>query len=211
MQRQLSPNEPPIQIIDITDLKVVSYKWPNGEVVEATPRDKLEELIRAIAEQEPKAIGVAIDFSPDAKGYITPVDEDFFEFCMSQQVPVFLGVSRTANIGLPPEVWLGSEKYESLAVSTVIPKKGIEKMPSVVQAHEDYEESRTMSSALADTYGQIHCKGAEVLQHWGLAEQFAEHKIKEGKVKEFVVDYSPLQTFIDNRLKSEPPTNTVSS
>jgi hypothetical protein len=90
----------------------------NGfDVKHPTDRERLKEIIDALAEAKAKALAVDIDFSPDSGGFIDRVhDPEFFEHCLqvSTTMPVFLGVFRTRS--LMPQRWLGLPKYASLAV-----------------------------------------------------------------------------------------------
>ncbi len=91
--RLTSSGEPPVAVIDISNLRTEAV--PGAREVEATPRVKLIELIKALLSQQPKAIGIDIDFSPESGHYITPSDPVFFEFCLQQRqkrngIPIYL-------------------------------------------------------------------------------------------------------------------------
>jgi CHASE2 domain-containing sensor protein len=107
LQGQLSPNFStssfPVALVDIGNL--ARNEVDQGEPV--TPRESLIDLILAVADQEPRAIGVDIDFSPDAGGY-APNDFLFFKTCeivnSAKGIPVYLGAGRT--LAEDPSVWL---------------------------------------------------------------------------------------------------------
>src|SRR3989442_4773855 len=63
LQLQLPSKRVPVTILDISDLEPQVFNI-DGQTGKATPRESLRGMIAAIAEQEPKAIGVDIDFSP---------------------------------------------------------------------------------------------------------------------------------------------------
>ena len=75
LQRLLSPFESkerlPILVVDIS-------KIPGGKD-QATSRDTLKEIVGAIVAQHPAVIGIDIDFSPDAGGWKTDDDPEFFD------------------------------------------------------------------------------------------------------------------------------------
>src|SRR5580704_11509493 len=85
-----------IAILDISKLTPIQM-GPNKLV---TPRDKLLDILKAIADDDPAAIGIDVNFAPDKDGkFITPNDPQFFKACAGLQsrsqerVPVVLGVS----------------------------------------------------------------------------------------------------------------------
>ena len=58
LQKQLSSRPAPVTIVDISDLTQKDYVV-QGRTVRATPRQPLQEMIQALAEQKPKSIGIA--------------------------------------------------------------------------------------------------------------------------------------------------------
>lgn len=99
----------PVVVVDIHEL-------PGGKDG-ATPRDELKTLMQDIAAAHPRAIAVDIDFSPDARGWMTPDDPDFFDYCLDvterMGIPIILGVYRTRHAA--PKPALGLPKYDKLA------------------------------------------------------------------------------------------------
>ena len=85
-----------------------------------TDRLALIALLRRLAELEPAALGVDVDFSPITEkeggdGRPAPHNLELLDEALATRtpsditIPVFLGVSRT--IGLPAEAWLGEATY----------------------------------------------------------------------------------------------------
>jgi CHASE2 domain-containing sensor protein len=135
LQHLLSAKEVPVYVVDISTLKPREINRHRKTDI-ATPREELQMLIAAIADEKPKVIGVDIDFAPDKEGFITPGDPAFFAFCRGLRqtgkkagVPVFLGVERSVKAGLPPDVWLGNKEYAELAACIIIPKQDTRKIP----------------------------------------------------------------------------------
>lgn len=196
IQGRLTFDRVPVYVVDITDLKPATVVV-DGKPYTATPREELRNIIAAVVEQRPRAVGVDIDFSPDDDGFITPLDPDFFRFCASQRVPLFLGIHRT--LALPPAAWLGGEEFEPSAAAIILPNDK-RKVPKWIQTGEQSEPGRTLSGALAGAYGESHCRGAEWLARAGLAEQVSEHEFESGGgAGEVTVDYSPLEKLVEDR------------
>lgn len=191
-------------VVDISDLEVATINV-DGETYRATPRDKLLSLIEAITEQDPAAVGVDIDFSPNDQGYLTPGDPQFFQSCLDISkktgVPIFLGIRRSEIY--PPEQWLGAEDYKELAASIFIPNDN-RKMLRWLKPTKNSKPVPTMGSVLANSlqYSETHLP--ESLR-WAI-DQESERELGHGySVNEFLVDYSPLETIENTRLRTIEP------
>lgn len=195
IQLQLSHKEIPVTVVDISDWKTAA-NIANGH--EVTSRDELRKLIEALANQKPRAIGIDVDFGPEDNDYVTPFDPEFFEFCKKlreeQGVPVFLGIHRTQS--LPPDLWLGSEDYKSLAAAIAMPDKGNRKAPLWIKPEGSSEEGPTMSLALAEAYRKAEGQSEQhsfSLPHW-MVEPVSEASFSRGgTAAEFLIDFSPLE------------------
>jgi len=198
----------PITILDISDIKPERFDI-DGRTGTATPRDSLRQMIEAIADQNPKAIGVDIDFSLDENGqYIHPRDPTFFQFCIDLHrqtgIPIFLGIKRT--IGKSPAEWLGGAQYAELAANIVAPKDN-KRMVNMIRVDQAQGSSsiNAMSVALADSYGrdtnnsasffgQIHRRLIDLFSQYHLLEKFTRRQLTpELLVEDFLVDFSPLR------------------
>ena len=126
----------PAVIVDIGNL--TRTEQDEGEPV--TPREKLLDLVKALAAYEPSALAIDIDFSPDENNeegvarrrVYAPDDILFFKACdllgqdrkdqtgaIRKGTPIFLGVSRT--VAEDPDRWLPSVPA-GLAVALVKPR-----------------------------------------------------------------------------------------
>jgi hypothetical protein len=215
LQLQLSSEHIPVTIVDISDLEPQDFSL-EGRTGRATPREPLREMIAAIAEQQPMAIGVDIDFSPDENGFVHPHDPDFFQFCLDIQeetgIPVFLGIVRT--VGGSPASWLGNEKYQGLAANIIIPRDSRRMVHLITMSEElppggvlnQSMPSRAMSLALAAAYGRearetsgwlrrIHAFSIGWLTRLAAIEKVSERRLGPGlAVEDFLVDFSPLES-----------------
>lgn len=193
LQLQLSHKDIPITVVDISDSKTVIA---NGH--EVTSRDELRNVVEAIANQKPRAIGIDIDFSPEDNDYVTPFDPGFFEFCKKVReekgVPVFLGIHRTQLAS--PKLWLGSEDYKELAAAIAMPEKGNRKAPRWIKPEGSSEEGQTMSLALADAFRNGEGPSEHrpsTLPRW-MVEPISEARFSRGgTAAEFLIDFSPLE------------------
>lgn len=200
IQKLLSSERIPVAVVDVSALQPVPFTI-DGETGTATPRATLKDLIQAITAQQPRAIGVDIDFSPDPSGYVWPRDPEFFQFCLANDVPVFLGVNR--NLNLTPDKWLGSEDYQNLAAGMIVPKNNTRKMPKWIQISRDSPPGPSLGTAVAGGFQVTQSGLSRWLHEHGLVEQVSEKEIGEGMtVGEFPVDYSALPSLIEDKTVS---------
>lgn len=141
-----SGNRLPVVVVDIS-------KLPGGKD-SPTPRAALQELLAAIALQEPRAIAVDIDFSPGQNGWITAADPAFFDFCLAveqqRRMPLFLGVFRTRHER--PDTWLGLAKYQGLAAAGLANASDTRRVPRWVKSGDSAHPLPTLGEALANAY-----------------------------------------------------------
>ena len=197
IQHRLSsaPSKPlPVTIVDVSDLEP---KLVPGTDSKATPRRELQQMLEAIAAQNPSAIAIDIDFSPDENGWIDPVhDPQFFESCLTlkspsdRHIPVYLGVNRAQLLG--PQFWLGDERYEPLAASMIIPRDA-RKMITELQVAGSPEPLLSLATRLADAYRRQQSvpSWARSGQSLGLLQSVWRSDLHGIRVNEFVIDYSP--------------------
>jgi CHASE2 domain-containing sensor protein len=184
LQRQLVPRDnPQVAVVDISQLAVDEHR--------ATPRGPLKNLLEALVEYRPRAIGIDIDFSPEERNgqlhFIEPDDPRFFAFCESlrerREVPIYLGISRTQS--LPPDQWLGFARFQNLAAALLLPYDPIKSPRSLAPTGtgEKQTTAPTMSAAVA---GTVQSGRLEIF-----FEKFAKRQIAEGiELEESFIDYS---------------------
>lgn len=204
LQSRLRSADIPVTVVDISEL--ASKSW------NATPRETIKRAIAAIAERNPRAIGVDIDFSPDDFGYLRKEDPAFFDSCLDirkqKGIPVLLGIARTAL--KPPAQWLGSEKYQSLAANIYIP------LDSRLMLHSldvgGRISVRSLSALLANAYAAAQdvkpksLPAMKYLERVGFVENISTIVLAKGlTVREFWIDYSPIDEIRNQRLQSVNP------
>jgi CHASE2 domain-containing sensor protein len=197
--------ELPVAIVDISNLPIESITI-DGHKYEATPRDKLLALIKSIVAQEPAAIGIDIDFSPNQEGYITPGDPQFFQSCLDirkeSKVPIFLGIKRSEIY--PSDHWLGAEDYKTLAASIFLPQRDTRKLWKSIKPREDLPPVPTMAAVLAESLQASETRVPTWLR-WAV-DQFSERQLGPGySVNEYLVDYTRLDSIEQSRIKTFAP------
>jgi CHASE2 domain-containing sensor protein len=209
IQSSLSYDDPPIAIVDISELKNEVIEI-GGEPYEVPPRHALKEIIDAAAKHKPKAIGIDIDFSMEKREYAAPDDPAFFKFCLDEAqkegVPIFLGIKNSE--GRDPDYWLVSKEFKDLAADISIPKEDRKKMPKVISYESTGRKGDTMAYALAKAYGIQESRLPEwlhsFLEPFSLKSLTARKDAAKGtQVEEFYVDYSPLRELLnENRSRN---------
>jgi CHASE2 domain-containing sensor protein len=197
-----TPANLPITVVDISDLEPATRKL-GGETVKFLSRDALRDLIEAIEKHDPVAIGIDADFSPESSGYVDPRDPLFFNFCLQQKAPVFLGIWRTVD--QPPEKWLG-EAYQSLAANVVIPRPDHRQMPEWLRskdAPDTSPPSPSMSAALANAYRGPTPDPPGWLKPF--VGRVSLKTISSFSYGQFLVDYTPIDVLQSNAIRALGP------
>lgn len=205
---EASRDQLPVAVVDITNLETEDFKI-DGRTGRVTPRDKLFQIIKAVAEQGAASVAVDIDFSPDEYGYKYPRDPEFFNNCLKVQketgVPIFLGAARMQFH--PWKYWLGAPEYKSLAANIMIPVSDGKRMMRWTRTEDDSEQGPTLSAALASGFNNRKKKSEPPKWVTWAVEQVSERELEGGlEVGEFLVDYSPLEIIETMRIKTKIPT-----
>jgi len=133
-----------IVVVDIGTLQPCPERLPNGTIL--YPRQALKDAVTAVLNQHPTAVAIDVDFSLGTGIRCSPLDAEelardkeqasdqkqfsdrggppFFDFCLDQQQPIFLGIFRTQYES--PDEWLGSADYARLAASITLPDESTE-------------------------------------------------------------------------------------
>jgi CHASE2 domain-containing sensor protein len=197
-----TPANLPITVVDISDLEPAAHKL-GGETLTFLSRDVLRDLIEAIEKHDPVAIGIDADFSPESSGYVDPRDPVFFNFCLNQKAPVYLGIWRTLD--QPPEKWLG-EAYQSLAVNVVIPRPDHRQMPEWLRSKDAPDASPpspSMSAALANAYRGPTPDPPTWLKPF--VGRVSLKTVSSFSYGQFLVDYTPIDVLQSDAIRALGP------
>ena len=213
LQGQLSPFDPaeelPVVVVDISDIKN-----KDSEVIDL---ERLTQVITAIAEQKPRAIGVDVVVTPESpseNGSETEPDQKtidanyfkFLDFChdtikTKKGVPIFLAVGQR-TVEAPTE-WLGDAKYKELAATIIVPREDTNRMPIWFKADADAEKLFSMSASLARASRRVHLPVGLAWAVESADEEFpgTQKKLKENmEYADALANYSKLEAIQQNKL-----------
>jgi CHASE2 domain-containing sensor protein len=133
------PAELPIAVVDISSLQPCPQRLADGSIL--YPRQALESAVTEVMNQKPAAVAIDIDFSVGTDIHCAPLDAEelardkelppdqlqfserggppFFDFCLDQTRPIFLGVYRSKYESA--DELLGSPDYAALAATITLP------------------------------------------------------------------------------------------
>ena len=137
-----------VSVFDISEIKPVTLE----DGIAYTPRAFLTNLIASLADLNPAAIGIDIDFSPMGDGAPLPHTPALLDFCQTlsqeREMAIFLGVERQDLA--PPERRFGLHAYEELSASIAMPRKTRHYFPYSYTGGA--YSIQTLSAALAQAY-----------------------------------------------------------
>ncbi len=192
----------PVTVVDISGLTPVPIQSA-GKTELATPRGPLLDLVEAVAQQRPRAIGIDLDFSPTTHGYVTPSDHGFLESLLKirgQGTPVYVGIYD--SVVLCPKRWLGEEQFQPLAAYISVPKpEGREPSRRMVEWVWPAGVSERCDSL---AYALVHTEQAPIPRLWRWGVRRADEKKKpKFSASDFLVDYGPLESLMSQRLPAD--------
>lgn len=129
----LKPTNIPVVVVDVSGAPVF-VKDIDAQTQEVmTRRDSLQEIVDAAVNplpvagekiDPPAAIGIDLNFSPDAKGMATVADWPFLNHLLDvgkrNGVCIYVGVHESATLG--PNRWLFDPRFQALATCIAVPK-----------------------------------------------------------------------------------------
>jgi CHASE2 domain len=197
---------PAVTLIDIGHLPGGTK---SGRAPLPTSRAHLRALVEALAAEQPLAIGIDIDFSPNRSGWIEKSDPGFFEYCLelNKRIPVRLGIFRSMRE--PKDAWLGVPRYAALAGALWLPGNESRRLPISFQADPGSPPVPSMGAALA----QAVAKDKDLLAH---PLSFLLEKVTTREVatelhapplllREVMVNYALLHQTEDRALREASP------
>jgi CHASE2 domain-containing sensor protein len=115
---------PDIVVVDITDVPQVPSGQPQDSDL-VTRRDRLMEIVDAVAVRNPAAIGIDVIFGPNADGTMPDADRRFLNRISTltdargRRIQVFVAIFESVVRG--PRRWLGEERFAEFAAYTLVP------------------------------------------------------------------------------------------
>ncbi|MEO6391901.1 MAG: CHASE2 domain-containing protein [Pyrinomonadaceae bacterium] len=215
LQGQLSTfdTEKPLPVVVVDVSKIGESK--DREIIDL---QKLKEVVGAIADQKPRAIGIDIVLTPEPDLTPSPdqskvdqrkLDENYFnflDFCLGsvrqeRKIPIYLGVAdRTVG---KPEDWLGGEQYREMAATVIIPKGETTSIPIWFKAEAGSEKLISMSAALARSYQRVHLPSGLAWAVESADQEFPgteRHLQEDMEYADALVNYSKLEAIQQNKL-----------
>lgn len=214
LQGRLSAFNPkeqlPVVVVDVSNIG-------EGKDKEIIDLEKLKEVIRAIAEGNPRVIAVDAVVTPELEN---PDDDseaerqnrreqryfDFLNFCQQKikeekGIPIFLAVGDRV-LGEPKD-WLGDEKYKELAATIIIPRQETTRIPIWFRPNPKSEKLFSLSASLAKAYQKIHLPDSLAWAVESVDEEFPGTEIHLEEDMEYasaLVNYSKLEAIKENKL-----------
>jgi CHASE2 domain-containing sensor protein len=223
----------PIAVVDISTLQPCPLRLADGSVL--YPRQALEAAVTEVMNQKPAALAIDIDFSPGTDIRCPPLDTEelerdkelptdqlqfserggppFFDFCLDQERPIFLGVYRSQYAS--PDQWLGSPDYSGLAVTISLPnesggEEGVTKEPDGVRrsmtrqiTHEHETALDSLSFALSKHKPRQLSWTQRLLEQLpgGTFPIIQTEEVGQGfTLDKFLVDFSSLRRLEETKL-----------
>ncbi|HEV7745241.1 MAG TPA: CHASE2 domain-containing protein [Pyrinomonadaceae bacterium] len=199
------PAQLPIAVVDISTLQPCAQRLADGSVL--YPRQAMEAAVAEVMKQKPAALAIDIDFSPGKDIGCAPLDTEelerdkelftdqlqfserggppFFDFCLDQERPIFLGVYRSQYDA--PAQWLGSPDYSGLAATISLPNEttGEEEMANESEGEPDGVR-RSMTRQIT------HASGTALDS---LSFALSKHKPRQLSWSQRLLEHLPVGTF----------------
>lgn len=227
----------PIAVVDISTLQPCPERLADGSVL--YPRQAMEAAITEVMKQKPAALSIDIDFSRGKGIGCTPLDTEelerdkelptdqlqfserggppFFDFCLDQERPIFLGVYRSQYDSA--DQWLGSPDYSELAATISLPVEthgeeevakepvaepdGVRRSMTRQITHESGTALDSLSYALSKQKPHQLSWTQRLLEHLpgGTFPIIQTMEVGEGfKLDKFLVDFSSLKRLEETKV-----------
>ena len=189
----------PVAIVDITDVAATAVEY-GGKSEFITPRGPLGDIVQAIAEQQPRAIGIDLDFSPGEHGYLTASDPDLLRSFLEirrRGIPVYVGIFD--SVVLDPARWLGRPDFTPLAAYITVPAPEHTE-PSIRMV--EWVQPKGVSAAcysLAYLLAETRHTPVPLPLRWAVRRATVRQE-NEFAASEFLVDFGSLDSLVSQRL-----------
>jgi CHASE2 domain-containing sensor protein len=201
---KFDPNKLDVAVVDVSTMP---YERAVSHDYDYTKRELLKTLVQQIAAQQPRGIGVDIDFTPFPDQ--ASADQDFLRACLQLSqgaapgkpiVPIFVAAFHSLLLG--PSLALYDSEYEPLAAfdglplaaGNETPKRMIDTVDVRYKDENDKVQDWPLRSLAAATTG-ITVKPPPEWAAWAFDRQTTVHN-DAFTANEFYVDYGPLDELV---------------
>jgi CHASE2 domain-containing sensor protein len=201
LTRSAPEAESPVVVVDISSILPTVIETPlRRELI--TPREDLLRVVRSVARDGPRAIGIDVDFSPSEGGPVTHSDTRFLKEILAMRnegLPIFVGVFE--SVVQQPEQWLSEPEFSPLAAYLSIPRvQEVGSVPRMVEWVWPSGVSRPCPS-LASALSQSELKALPGAVNWAL-NRVSIKQTEEFSSSEFAVDFSGLDGLMKRRISA---------
>jgi CHASE2 domain-containing sensor protein len=193
IQNFVRPAEIKVAVLDISDLQREPLPGSSRAV---TPRQRLRDLLREVANHGPFAIGLDLNFAPfGADKFVTTDDLKLFDDCLlyssEKGIPVFVGLNwgQRWEDTRRPETLLENSQYKPLMAWILAPRDRMTRhMPL------NYEDGSVRMPSLSAALAAVNAQSLELPWLWShFVKRTSVHRLRRGTAHMFAVDYSPLR------------------
>jgi len=194
-----------VAVLDISELQTAPHEV-YGANKPITPRDKLTDVVHALLDAHPLAIGIDINFAPyESDDFLSPSDKLFFDDCLeiweTHGIPVVVGLnwSDAGEDWRRPETLIENRRYHKL-LGWIHVSNSTRTIPASI-SDGDWKLP-SLSWALA-----TQALGASDPRSSGswFAEPLSKRRLRSATIESFPVDYSPLVQLRKSKHKAIDP------
>ena len=198
---------PGVIVVDISNIPMRLSQSLEPQSV--TDRKPLGYLVDSLVKMSnpPRAIGLDVDFSPDAHGYADSDDQDLFDSFLiaNTKIPIRVGVHDSLALG--KDRWLNDPKYVDLASCVVVPNpESVQTswyMPEWLDVKYSSAPQDLPARCPAMAVALVNLVAKPVPSGFGWLAESTHQDASEKEViaaPRFLVDYSELNTFESQRI-----------
>jgi CHASE2 domain-containing sensor protein len=208
-------HDPRVVVVDISSLGH-EPRHPPTDTELVTDRAGLEQIIAAVADASPAAIGVDVLLDPPAGSPLTAGERRVLDTCLEvrRDIPILVAIFDSVVRG--PDAWLGERRYRDLAAYALVPRPSEIKttmwMARTVTINVDGQEykAHSLAQALALELDARELERASIAR--ALAHRFRWLVVRDRPVKgdyfetgEFLINYGILETLESRVVRASSP------
>jgi CHASE2 domain-containing sensor protein len=211
LQNRLSSSaataNPGVIVLDIS--KIPMRLSQSLEPQSVTDRKPLGYLVDSLVKMSnpPKAIGLDVDFSPDAHGYADSDDQELFDSFLTANAKIPIRVGVHDSLALGKDRWLNDPKYIDLASCVVVPNpESVQTswyMPEWLDVKYSSAPQDLPARCPAMAVALVNLVAKPVPRGFGWLAESTHQDANEKEViaaPRFLVDYSELSNFENQRI-----------